>query len=147
MIVPELEMELVDRIPGFQCRLCGRCCRRKLIAVYGRDLERLRGKGDFCDDTTEEERSLTGASHKMRMEEGKCVLLKDGRCAHYAERPDTCRRHPFLVTGRNILVAMTCPGVDRSSVGNPREYRLLSEGIGPGLDRYLALRSRGRRGI
>jgi Fe-S-cluster containining protein len=143
MIIPELEMELTDKLPCFECRLCSRCCHGKTIALYKKDMERLRGMGNFCEATSEEERSLTGAFHKMRMREGRCVFLKGGLCAHYERRPDTCRRHPFIITRKNKLVATTCPGVDWSSDGTLGDYGRLSEGIGASLDRYLSRRKGG----
>jgi len=142
--IPELEMERTNKLPGFQCKLCSRCCQGKVVALYERDLERLNGVGGFYEATTEEERSLTGASYKMRMQDGRCIFLKDGLCTHYELRPDTCRRHPFLVSRRNVLVATTCPGVDWSAEGEAGEYHKLSEGIAASLDRYLAKRKKGR---
>jgi len=138
--IQELEMELTDSLPAFSCVLCARCCRGKIVALYGRDLERLSGLGDCHVTTSPEERSLTGARRKMRMENGACVFLGEGRCLHYERRPDTCRRHPFLVSGRNKLVASTCPGVDWSNQGKEGNHHALSEGIAPGIDRYLANR-------
>jgi Fe-S-cluster containining protein len=146
MIIPELEMELTDKMPGFECKLCSRCCRGKVIVLYKKDLERLEGLGNFFDLTTKEERSLTGASHKMKMREGRCIFLEGGLCAHYEKRPDTCRRHPFLVTRKNMLVATTCPGVDWSLDGIAGEYVSLSEGVGAGLERFLSKRKASRKG-
>lgn len=147
MIIPELEMELTEKVPGFECRLCSRCCQGKIVVIYKKDLERLEGFVDFYDETTEEERSLTGAPYKMRMREGVCIFLKDGLCAHYERRPDTCRRHPFIVTRKNVLVATTCPGVDWKKEGRAGEYSKLSEGVGASLDRYISKRKQGRKSI
>jgi Fe-S-cluster containining protein len=147
MIISELEMELTNKLPGFVCKLCSRCCQGKIIVLYKHDMERLKGLGDFSEATTKEERSLTGASHKMRMREGRCVFLEGGLCAHYERRPDTCRRHPFLVTRKNMLVAITCPGVNWSLEGEVGDYGRLSEGIGASLDRYLSMRKAGRKSI
>lgn len=146
MIIPELEMELTAKLPGFECSLCSRCCQGKVVVLYEKDIERLKGLGDCYEETTEEEWSLTGASFKMKMRESSCIFLENGLCTHYEKRPDTCRRHPFLVTRENMLVATTCPGVDWSSEGKAGDYGRLSEGVGAGVDRYLFARRRGRKG-
>jgi Fe-S-cluster containining protein len=146
MLIPELEMEHTYKLPGFACKLCSRCCQGKIIVLYKKDLERLKGLGGFCEATSEGERSLTGASHKMIMREGRCIFLEGGLCAHYECRPDTCRRHPFLITRKNMLVATTCPGVNWSVEGEVGEYGRLSEGIGASLDRYLSKRKAGGKG-
>ena len=138
-LIPELEMELTDAIPGFSCRKCARCCTRKLVTLYVGDLERLEGIGEgrVYEKTTTQERTLTGAEYKMIMENGRCVLLKGGLCRHYDLRPDTCRRHPFLETERHILVASTCPGVIWEEVGKISDYKRLSKGISEKIDAYL----------
>lgn len=138
MRFPELEMESAEKLPGFSCRRCGRCCRGKLIVIYAKDMARLKGLGGCFEETTLKERALTGAAHKMKMPQGRCVFLKDDLCTNYERRPDTCRRHPFLVTKKSILVATTCPGVDWSGEGRGGELIELSAGIAPSLERYLS---------
>jgi Fe-S-cluster containining protein len=138
--IPELEMELTDAIPGFSCRKCARCCTGKLVTLYDEDLERLKRiveVGRIYEKTTAQERILTGAEYKMIMENGRCILLKDGLCMHYDLRPDTCRRHPFLETERRILVASTCPGVIWNEGGKTSDYKKLSKGISEKIDAYL----------
>ncbi len=137
-IIAELEMERVDVLPGFACQLCARCCKGKLIALYTRDLERMQGLEAFIEETSNEEEGVTGAKHKMKMVRGVCALLRDGRCTQYGVRPDTCRRHPFIVTPNSILVSTTCGGVDRSARGVPDRWAELSEGIAQPIDRYLS---------
>jgi Fe-S-cluster containining protein len=139
--VPELEMDLVDRLPAFLCRRCARCCSGKIVALYDHDIERLSSKVcNFSERTNNLEESLTGAKHKMIMMKGSCILLKNGLCTCYESRPDTCRRHPFIVTEKNLLVASTCKGVDWRSSQCPDRYRKLSEGISKKIDEYLEKR-------
>jgi len=139
--IPELEMELVDIRPGFLCRRCARCCADKLIVLYERDLERLRGIGHrVYEDTTQEERKLTGASHKMMMVKRKCILLEKDFCRYYDLRPDTCRRHPFLETDQHTLVASTCPGVNWLEKGDISDNKELSCGMAKSIDAYLSRR-------
>jgi Fe-S-cluster containining protein len=139
--VPELEMVRVDKLPAFACRRCARCCSWKIVALYEGDLERLSGRAsNFSVRTNDLEESLTGAKHKMRMAKGKCVLLKNGLCTCYEYRPDTCRRHPFIATEKNLLVASTCQGVDWSAFQPSDTYKKLSAGISKKIDEYLERR-------
>ncbi|MBM5804568.1 MAG: YkgJ family cysteine cluster protein [Candidatus Verstraetearchaeota archaeon] len=137
--VPDLEMEIVDSLPGFSCRRCARCCTGKVIALYDRDMERIRShvKERYCERTSTVERALTGARYKMRMVDGGCVFLEKGLCRHYDLRPNTCRRHPFIVSEGHKLVASTCPGVEWSSEQGEGEYRSLSKGIAEKIDLFL----------
>lgn len=139
--IKELEMELADELPGFSCRLCARCCHDKLVPLYPGDLERLGSLEGCVEETSPAEASLTGAGHKMKMVGGECALLKGGRCTRYERRPDTCRRHPFVLTGKNVLVASTCPGIDWSKRQGVGDYALLSKGISRHIDDYLRERS------
>src|SRR5512136_2666483 len=138
--IQELEMERVDKLPRFLCRLCARCCHAKLIPLYPKDIERLSGLIGSIEVTSPVEAALTGAGYKMKMVNGRCVLLRHGRCMHYDVRPDTCRRHPFIVTSKNLLVAFTCMGIDWSRTQEGDEYAKLSEGISRGIDKYLESR-------
>jgi Fe-S-cluster containining protein len=142
--IPEIDMFLVDSLPGFKCRKCARCCAGKLIPLFDRDIERLKARlGDvFYEKTNRLERSVTGARFKMRMVEGKCILLNERLCRHYELRPNTCRRHPFIATGKHRLVASTCPSVDWSSSQSDDEVRTLSEEILAGIDSFMERRQR-----
>ena len=137
--IPEIDMYLVDSLPGFMCRKCAKCCAGKLIPLFDRDIERLKPRlGDsFYERTSRLERSVTGARFKMRTADGKCVLLEEGLCRHYEQRPNTCRRHPFIATGKHRLVASTCPGVDWSSSQTDDETRILSEDISVGINSFM----------
>ena len=142
--IQEIDMYLVDSLPGFRCQRCARCCRGKLIPIFDRDVERLKPRlGDeFYERTSRLEKSITGARFKMRMVEGRCILLGDGLCRHYELRPNTCRRHPFIATGKHKLVASTCPGVDWSSSQGDEEVKALSVEISEGIDSFLERRHR-----
>jgi Fe-S-cluster containining protein len=145
--IQELEMVRVDKLPRFSCRLCARCCHAKLIPLYPKDMERLGGLAGCIEETSPAESALTGAGYKMKMVDGRCALLRDRRCTSYEARPDTCRRHPFIVTGKNLLVASTCKGVDWSGTQESDGYTKLSVGISRGVDRYMEERDgRLRRG-
>jgi len=143
--IPEIDMYLVDSLPGFKCIKCARCCAGKLIPLFDRDIEQLKARpGDeFYERTNRLERSVTGARFKMRTVEGRCVLLEEGLCRHYELRPNTCRRHPFIATGKHRLVASTCPGVDWSSRQSDDKIRALSEEISVGIDSFMEKRQIG----
>lgn len=135
-------MELVDRLPGFSCTRCARCCNGKLIVLYDQDILRLeKVMENFSERTTSREEALTGANRKMVMIRGRCLLLENGLCRFYEHRPDTCRRHPFIA-GDHLLVASTCIGVDWSTSQDEQPYRRLSKGISKGIDSYLRRRGK-----
>ncbi len=94
-----------------------------------------------------EERTLTGAKRKMKMADGRCVFLENGRCKQYDMRPNTCRRHPFIVTKKYMLTAATCPGIDWTGRQQDSGLTRLSAEIAPKIDAYIdSLREeRGRR--
>lgn len=143
--LPELEMFLAKCIPGFECRRCARCCQGKIIPLYPADIERIEGKviENFINPTSRDEEEVTGARYKMRMLGGRCIFLEGNSCRIYEARPDTCRRHPFIVTKKNILVSSTCQGVNWNTKGKQEEYRGCSESIAGAIDDYLG----GRRTI
>ncbi|MEN3058152.1 MAG: YkgJ family cysteine cluster protein [Candidatus Methanosuratincola petrocarbonis] len=142
-LIPEIGMFVAQRLPYHSCRRCGRCCTAKLIPLYEKDLERLSGFRGFYLPTNNLEREITGAKYKMKMVDSKCVFLEGTTCKVYDVRPDTCRRHPFIVTKRRILVSAACPGVDWSKENNDLDnYRRLSSGISEGLDRFIETSSK-----
>lgn len=142
--LPELEMDLVDILPGFSCRRCAKCCTGKLIAIYDCDIKRIRSQVNeiFFERTTPAERGLTGATYKMRMVNGRCIFLEKNLCKYYDLRPNTCRRHPFLVSEKHLLVSSTCPGIDWALKQDKEDYRPLSKDIAQKIDLFLDNRSR-----
>ena len=138
LLIPEIEMYLTEALPGFSCNMCAACCRRKMIPLYQVDIERLNRKAkNFYERTTRIEQFITGAKYKMRMIDEVCVFLSEGLCKNYDLRPNTCRRHPFLVTEKHTLVSSTCPGVDWNVCQSPEEYRKLSSDIVGRIDIFL----------
>jgi len=137
--LPQIEMLRSSYIPIFKCTMCARCCAGKVISLFDTDVRRLGEYAESCtEQMDEEEMALTGAERKMKMVDGKCAFLKEGRCIHYDLRPDTCRRHPFIVTRRHVLTASTCPGIDwtgRRLRGT--ELLRLSMRIAPKIDAYM----------
>lgn len=137
--IPELEMYLTDSLPGFSCKRCARCCEGKLIPLYRRDIERIQPyvKEKFYGRTTRLERLITGTRYRMLMKEDRCIFLDAGLCKHYDLRPNTCRRHPFLVTERYLLVSSTCGGINWDSHQSSEEYRIFSVEIAKSMDSFL----------
>lgn len=129
--IPLIGFDLVKALPGFSCKRCTKCCRDKVVVLTGEDISRLKPhvKGEFFERTTKFEREITGADYKILMKRGRCIFLKGNSCSVYEYRPDTCRRHPFLVTNRYFLVARECLGVDWKKIQDPEPYRELSKGV------------------
>lgn len=138
-LIPELEVYLVDILPRSSCIRCARCCMGKLIPIYSFDIKRLRAyvKESFYQKTTSLEKLITAARFKMRMKDNKCFFLEGKLCRYYELRPNSCRRHPFLVTEKRRLVSSTCPGVDWSSSQNEEKYKVLSKEISKSLDSFF----------
>ena len=138
-LIPELEMYLVDVLPGFSCKRCAECCTGKLIPLYESDMDRMKPhvRARFFRKTKGLERLITGARYKMLMVEGRCIFLEGGSCKNYDLRPNTCRRHPFLATEKHYLVSSTCPGVDWNSSQRAEECRRLSKDISRAIDSFL----------
>ena len=134
-------MYKVDTLPGFSCKRCARCCIGKTVAVYDMDIVRLKEMKieDFCDKMSELENLATGAQNKMKMLMGKCVFLDGKSCKHYNKRPNTCRRHPFIVTDKVLLVSTTCPGIDWSTNSEKKDYNEVSRDIAERIDAFLEL--------
>ncbi len=143
VLIPEIGMFAVDKLPYHSCVRCGSCCTGRLIPLYEKDLERLGGFRGFYIPTTSLEREVTGAAYKMKMVKSKCVFLDRTTCKVYDLRPDTCRRHPFIVTRNRFLVSAACPGVDWSKENNDIDhYKSLSSGISRELGRFIERRTK-----
>ncbi|MDI9643743.1 MAG: YkgJ family cysteine cluster protein [Candidatus Verstraetearchaeota archaeon] len=129
-------MVISEILPFHACKRCAACCKGKVIPLYSPDFRRLSGLEGFSVHTSKLERALTGAHYKMRMAGSRCVFLQGGLCSHYELRPDTCRRHPFIVTENWILVNPACPGIDwnRKNIEGEEHYRKLSSGISDWID-------------
>ncbi len=73
-----------------------------------------RGVASFALETS----GKTPYIYEMRKDPrtGKCVFLKDDRCAIYGERPLICRFYPFELTTQKdgtyvFTVTSECPGI------------------------------------
>ena len=140
--IPEIGMYRINSLPSFSCKRCARCCKGKIVPLYQKDIERIRSRVEekFYGSTTKVERSITGASYKMLMNDSRCTFLRAGLCKYYDLRPNTCRRHPFLATGRHLLASSTCPGIKWESDtahNNGEAYFTLSSEIARGIDSFL----------
>lgn len=139
LLIPELEMYLVESLPGFSCKRCARCCGGKLITLYPSDIDRIKPKikDSFYQETSFLEQIVTGSKIKMRMKRGKCFFLEGNHCKIYDVRPNTCRRHPFLVTDKYLLVSSTCKGIDWAKEQSAEFYRVLSKDISKKIDSFI----------
>ena len=138
VLLPEFEMYLVTTLPRFACKRCARCCSGKFVPLYQSDIDRIETQVEekFYRKTNNIERMVTGARYKMFMIEGKCIFLDECLCKHYELRPNTCRRHPYLVTKRYLLVSSTCPGVDWLS-SQTVERQIFSKEVADKMDSFL----------
>lgn len=137
--MPLIGFDIVKALPGFSCKRCTKCCRDKVVVLTDEDISRLKPhvKGEFFERTTKLEKEVTGADYKILMKGGICIFLKGNSCRVYEYRPDTCRRHPFLVTNKYLLVAKECPGLGWDRTQSPEPFRELSKGVAKNLEEIL----------
>jgi Fe-S-cluster containining protein len=91
----------------FRCLMCGNFCRFKSTNLTAADIKRLTGAGyaDFYE--------LRGEAYLKRVR-GKCVFLKDDKCAVHEIRPQVCRQFPFfMMYGVGYAQSSSfCPAMD-----------------------------------
>lgn len=105
---------------GFDCRLCGHCCRGTGgIVVSAKDLKRLCGHLD-CGAEAFERRYGVRRNGKLFVRnsvDGCCVFFVSGSgCAVHTAKPDICRAWPYfrgnLVDVDSLELAKEfCPGI------------------------------------
>jgi Fe-S-cluster containining protein len=122
---------------GFGCSKCGLCCgdtpqKTRHILLLKSDAERIvaNTKRKISTFATENagKQPYVYEMHK-KTQDGKCIFLRQNRCAIYEDRPLICRFYPFeLSTDVNgaytFKVTEECPGV----------FRLVKTGVGKKLD-------------
>ena len=97
---------------NFKCdRYCGECCKKTLVAVSKKDIEKIKrvgyNKNEFLmDDPFNEKRFFL-----KKRQNGWCVFLekeKDGKysCKIHKDRPETCQKYPFF--GKNPKPIKSC---------------------------------------
>lgn len=113
--------------------------REKVVVLTEEDISRLKPYAGvrFYELITRMEKKITGVRYKILMKEGRCIFLKRNSCSIYEYRPDTSRRHPFLVTEHYILVAKSCPGIDWNKEQKPDPYKELSKSIAKNIEAFL----------
>ena len=74
----------------FECKMCGNCCRLRIISLTDEDIKRLseHGHTDFY--------VKKGNEYWMKRVKGRCIFLKDDLCSIYEIRPEICRNFPFF---------------------------------------------------
>jgi len=106
----------------FECTACGRCCGGfpGFVWVSPDEAERLaRRFGVSVKEFRAEYCRRVGTRWTLReKEKWNCVLLVDGKCTAYEDRPVQCRTFPFwdenLDSPRDWQnAARNCPGMDR----------------------------------
>ncbi|MBN2567616.1 YkgJ family cysteine cluster protein [Candidatus Woesearchaeota archaeon] len=86
--------ERCDLPRGFTCKGCDYCCRMVPI-LDAADIRRIEAAGKRRADFV---RTESEGRTVMRMQDGRCVFLKEGDnnlCSIYENRPRLCRLYPF----------------------------------------------------
>jgi len=85
-------------------RTCGECCKRLIVKVGKRDIDRI-SKGGYSG-FFEPDRHINGLV--LRRNKGGCIFLskkgKEYLCKIYNVRPKVCTKYPFV----NSKVVETC---------------------------------------
>ena len=83
------------------CTACGNCCKEVGPVLNQADVERLAVRlgmtaQAFIEAYLKPEEDPDEAGPRWEMRIRSCPLLKDNRCSVYEDRPDSCRRYPYL---------------------------------------------------
>jgi Fe-S-cluster containining protein len=111
---------------GFRCRRCGECCQGNglRVMVYPEEVRAIalhsgRSWREVAEPYPEEVVLPSGTKCSfewaLRITDGRCLFLEDGRCQVYPVRPWICRTYPFVLEGSSVQQS-ACPGV-----GDPME--------------------------
>jgi uncharacterized protein len=93
---------ITDRVwAGVDCTACANCCKDLGIGLTEEEAARMaRGMGlsvqEFGAKHLEAAEALARSEGVPRKMRGPCPMLKDNRCTVYEDRPNQCRKYPYL---------------------------------------------------
>jgi Fe-S-cluster containining protein len=104
------ELDIKDKI---QCgrQECSYCC-HSAIYITPLEAEHIRAKGDYTIDDNLQKKQRTTDYSKLSFMDKACIMLKNGKCQVYENRPVLCRNHQIL-KGEDPLDCLK-----QSSLGN-----------------------------
>lgn len=83
---------------NFKCKRCAKCCKKYLIKLYDRDIERIQKK--YPKEYFVEKLEIGPINdYILKKVNGKCIFLKKNKqyfCKIYTIRPKICKQYPFF---------------------------------------------------
>jgi uncharacterized protein len=147
-LVDKLVWKHTDRIGAdFDCTTCANCCKELHVGLTQADVQRLAGRlalseeelcRKYLEPATDAKDAADEDQEATRWRTGRpCPFLKDNCCTVYEDRPEQCRKYPYLHAPD--FVFRTLAMLDRTCLC-PIVYRLFEE-----LRKEMACRRGGRR--
>ena len=122
----------------FKCAKCGICCgdtreRKRHILLLNDEANELASTTNqpISDLASKiEDKSPYDYEMKKKVEDGKCVFLRQNRCTMYSKRPLICRFYPFgLKTTekeqRIFYYTKECPGIGKGKLMGKKDFHKL----------------------
>jgi len=99
----------------FICQRCGACCRWSgHVLLTDGDIARLAAAAGLSEEEFIERYTVLAANRRQLSladtPDGSCVLLEEGLCRLYADRPAQCRDFPY-----GWRIADGCPALDTAN--------------------------------
>lgn len=148
------ELSLVCETSGFECRMCGRCCKYEVLFTQA-DIKRMKSHTSSAYPAdlflSESVRPQGVRSSLVAKENGnkECLFLEGGSCSIHESKPLLCRMYPFFPVPSSVIERAVGPipdGVKVRSERNGTSYYISFHencpGIGkaPRVDWHLILR-------
>ena len=122
----------------FVCNGCGLCCgdteqKKRHILLLEAEANQIEAetcipKTDFCIPT---QTKHPYTFEMKKIEDGKCVFLKQKKCSIYTLRPLICRFYPFDLRFDKISkvhvfdFTLECPGINQGKLTGKKEFKKL----------------------
>ena len=103
--------ELLTR-KNFKCdRYCGECCKKMIVRVSKKDIERIKKLGYKEEDFVVQDIFNPNRKNLQKKKNGWCIFLKKDNnrkywCSIHKSRPKICRDYPFF--GKNPEPIKSC---------------------------------------
>ena len=98
-IVKEISTEVAR---GIDCTACANCCKALVVAPDYRDISDLAAGLDMTTIDFKKKYMRRDSEGDMVMKQKPCPFLKSSRCSVYSQRPQLCRKYPYLDQGHFI---------------------------------------------
>jgi len=132
------ENVVFPELTGFECRMCGFCCRNEPPDINLKEQKKIEAKGfeNFLEDPNNTEDTSI-----RRKKDGSCFFFtKENTCEIEDAKPSICRLEPFIIADYNDktnliylklnpLAATTCNGIFKGEMKNPEQTAKTAQNI------------------